>query len=140
MFRDLYFRLLLWLENWKADREDQVVEMPRFSITRTTTQEAYYFGIKQIKEKVNQLTKAKTKEEYEKALSELTSLEEFAIKNNSPDYLKFIENLKKVYVYKKEEPLKQIVDRRIKACYELQNHIEKRRKLREQRKNNGKSN
>jgi hypothetical protein len=133
---DLKIRYYLWKDSRQTKIKGTLVPP---AITKQVTHEAYYQGIAKIRKKVQQLIAAPTKEEYERVLKDLTELQNLAIKNDSAEYIKFIETLKSAYVYKGQDVKSDkdkilMVDKRIKHFDELRRHKEFREKARQERK------
>lgn len=136
----LYFEFLLWLENRRLKREIEY-SIPTHvipQIVKSSIQELYIIGIKRIKSKLVDLTEAKTKEEYKKVLSELKEIISLSVRPDK-NRQKYIDNLKRVYVYKDKDIKNNVdkarmIERRINDYKELHNHILQRNLRREIRK------
>jgi len=129
---NIYFNILLWYDNF-IERRQRRKNLPNFTtkqIIKQTNQMYYDIGIKQIKTKINTLTKTATKEEYERVLSELKELLSLAALAPE-DKQELSDILYKVAVKKGKDinndiELAKMVNTRISHFNELQQHKIKR--------------
>jgi len=134
-FSNVYYNIKLWFyltaEAYKLKKVKKNLKVQSINIVQDQLQALYLEGINKVKRKINE--KAKTKEEYEATLKEIDNLYDFAVKHDDEEYQYMINNLRSVYIYKHEDPKEVMIEKRIKAMYELQQDKLKRQKLREER-------
>lgn len=131
-----YLELLLW---WDKRNEKKTYLTPK-EIAQVIREHSHTeAGVIAIKQKVNAIVKAKSKDEYKKILSEIEELIPHAdYKDNSPN-AQFAEMLRNMYVKKGTDVVTatdraHMIDTKIQGVYELHAHIEKRTLLRQIRK------
>jgi hypothetical protein len=94
-------------------------------------------GVILMKQKVNKLVRAKSKEEYQKTLEEIEDLVPYSEEEIGTDRAKFAEILREMYVKKGSKDIvtatdkAKMIDQRIQDMHELHAHINKRNLLRE---------
>lgn len=132
----LYFEFLLWLDHKKE--MDNVKYLTPKEVAQITRQYTLVDkGVTEVKRNVNKLLTAKTAEEYDKALSSIEDLTSFATREpNSPE-AKFAQMLRAMKVKKGNKDIVTHTDRakmiqgRIEDYKELQEHVVKRKLLRQ---------
>lgn len=127
----LYFDFLLWLDRTtdKPSRYLTPKEMAQVIRQYSMLNE----GVNQVKRKVNTLINSKSKEEYEKVLSELENMVEFAERDSNTPQAQFSNMLRQMAVKKGNQDIvtmtdkAKMVEKRIDDMYELQEYTLKRR-------------
>lgn len=135
MIKKLFSKIKLWLElrqQAKAlDKYFQVSQelFPNDHIRQDNANYLYQEGLSKVKKIIN--SKASLLG-YEKVLSgeELTELAKY----DDPEKEEWTKQLKRIYVYSKERPKKEMISNRIQQYYDLQKNIEERKLLRGIRK------
>ena len=109
-----WYNLKLWWYLWQEERDLKYSksQIKRINIVQEQTKELYLQGISKIKKTVNKLATNKT--EYEKTLGSINELLQLAINREDKEGIEFIENLKKVYIFKSECPKEVMIETRIK--------------------------
>lgn len=141
---EYYFRLLLWKEDRKLKKrtKDFVnVSDIKYLITHNINKQNYEQGMSAIKNNINYLLKAKTKEEYQAVLKTIENLIDYSCNITNQPYM---DKLKSVYIYKDKDikndtDMARMVQQRINDYSELYRHQDSRRLLRDirtARKNN----
>jgi hypothetical protein len=134
-----YLLFLMWLEDLQMKRARKNFRLTKAKATATIKQELLVEGVRQIKCKINAQLVNRTEEEYEQILSKLEELGHMAVHYEDEQYIKMIDNMKRAFVYqgrdiKTEEDKALMIEKRIRDYQQLQNHVERRKKLREARK------
>jgi hypothetical protein len=130
----LYFEVLLWIDR-KFDKPSRYLT-PREMATIVRESSQITEGIVMMKQKVNQLVRAKSKDEYQKLLVEIEDLVPFSEKDTESDRAKFAYILRDMYVKKGNKDVvtstdkAKMIDQRIQDMYQLHDHIAKRSLLR----------
>jgi len=129
----LYFDLLLWIDR-RTDRPTKFLTPKEMAqITRESSQLTE--GVILIKNKINKLVVSKSKEEYNKVLSEIEDMVSHADYERNSDKAKFAHILRQIYVKKGTDIVTmtdraKMIDQRIQDMGELHSHIIKRNMLR----------
>lgn len=124
----LFNKLKLW---WAVRKQEKALdkyfqvsgELFPNAYLQDSVSQAYREGLSLIAKKVN---KVKDLEKVDNAI-ELAGYEDQQKKI-------FVDNLKKLFVYDKERPKEEMIDKRINNYYQLQDHVVKRQELRKRRK------
>jgi hypothetical protein len=135
----IYFNILLWWDKKKFDKE--LARRPSNIATKiayNAVKASYNEGISKIKGEVAKLIQSRSKDEYERVLNNINDMLSLAQSERKEE----IESLKKVYLYKDKDiqndtDKARMINSRINDYKDLHKHIEKRNKLRKERKNNG---
>lgn len=132
-----HLEFLLWL--------DRRTSKPKYLTPKEVQQIVRQYslldnGVKEVKNKINNLVKARTKEEYRATLSDIENLIDLAQKDTNSAEGQFANFLQQTVVRKGGQDITSATDRakmietKIQAVYELRDHIVMRNKLREIRK------
>jgi uncharacterized protein (UPF0264 family) len=130
----LYFDLLLWVDRRFNTTTRYLTPKEMAQIVRESSQVTE--GVNIIKQKVNKLVASKSKEEYDKVLSEIDNMVSYAEREWNSDRAKFADILRQVHVKKgnidivTDTDKAKMVDQRIQDMYQLHDHIDKRNLLR----------
>jgi hypothetical protein len=130
----LYFEFLLWVDRRTDKPSTYLTPKEMATIVRESSQITE--GIVLMKQKVNQLVRSKSKDEYQKLLVEIEDLVPYSEKDTESDRAKFAYILRQMYVKKGDKDIvtttdkAKMVDQRIQDMYELHDHIAKRSLLR----------
>jgi hypothetical protein len=131
----LYFELLLWVDRKTDNSTRYLTPKEMAQIIRESSQ--ITDGVILMKQKINQLIRVKSKEEYQKTLEEIEDLVPYSEQEAGTDRAKFTEILREMYVKKGSKDIvtstdkAKMIDQRIQDMHELHDHINKRNLLRE---------
>lgn len=140
---EYYFEFLLWLDR----RNDRPKYLSPKEVAQVTRQYSLLNeGVGAVKQHVNTMIRARNKQEYDSALKNIEDLTVLAHRKDDTARQQYADFLREVCVKKGEVDIAtatdkaKMIEQRINDYKELQEHIVKRKAIREARKNNVKRN
>ena len=129
-----YFNFLLWWDRIKFEQDLKINYSSKNKVVLSAKQVAYEEGIKTIKQRIGSLVEIKSKDEYEKVLSEVKELISLArYENKDADYLYKLYVKKDRDIHNNTDKAK-MVETRINHYKELQKFNEERELIKQIKK------